>query len=73
MEDLSLDTIWEFFEEFCMLQGNEVRVCFYLLTSFRQGTRSIDEWYNAVQAQINLAKYPPETAKVLHRISFGFF
>ena len=57
----------ECFEEFCKPQVNEVRACFDLLTSFRQGTRSFDEWYNTVQAQINLAKYPLETAKILHR------
>ena len=32
-EDLSLDTIWEYFEEFCKPQANEVRACFDLLTS----------------------------------------
>ena len=47
--------------------------CFDLLTSFRQGNRSVDEWYNAVQAQVNLAKYPPETVKILHRDIFCFF
>ena len=72
-EDLSLDTSWEHFEEFCKPQVNEVRAHFDLLTSFRQGTRSVDEWYNAVQAQLNLAKYPPETAKILHRDIFCFF
>ena len=41
--------------------------------SFRQGNCSIDEWYNAVQAQVNLAKYTPETAKILHRDIFWFF
>ena len=34
---------------------------------------SIYGWYNAVQVQINLAKYPPETAKILHKESFCFF
>ena len=34
---------------------------------------SVDEWYNAVQAQINLAKYPAERAKILHRDIFWFF
>ena len=34
---------------------------------------SVDKWYNAVQAQINLAKYPAETAKILHRDIFLFF
>ena len=33
----------------------------------------MDEWYNAIQAQVNLAKYPPETAKILHRGIFWFF
>ena len=51
----------------------EVRAYFDLLKSFRQGTRRIDEWYNVVQAQINLAKYPPETAKILHRDICWFF
>ena len=72
-EDFSLDTIWECFEEFCKPQANEVRACFDLLISFRQGTKCIDEWYNTVQAQINLAKYPLETAKILHRDIFCFF
>ena len=72
-EDLSLDTIWGYFEEFCKPQANEVRAHIDLLTSFWQGSRSVDEWYNAVQAQINLAKYPPETAKILHRDIFCFF
>ena len=70
---LTLDTIWNKFEEFSKPQTNEVRACFDLLMSFHQGTRNVDEWYNAVQAQVNLAKYPPETAKILHRDIFWFF
>ena len=65
--------IWNKFEEFCKPQINDVRARFDLLTSFRQGDKSVDEWYNAVQAQINLAKYPAETAKILHRNIFWFF
>ena len=34
---------------------------------------SVDEWLNAVQNQVNLAKYPPETAKILQRDIFWFF
>ena len=68
-EDLCLEVIWTRFEEFCKPQTN-VRAKFDLLTSFRQGDCSVDEWYNVVQAHINLVKYPPETAKILHR---GFF
>ena len=44
-----------------------------MLTSFRQGDHSVDEWYNAVQNQINLARYPQETAKILQRDIFWFF
>ena len=43
------------------------------LTSFRQEETSVDEWHNAVQAQINLAKYPQETARILYRDIFYFF
>ena len=71
-KDLCLEMIWNKFEEFCESQTNEVRARFDLLTSFRQGDMSVDQWYNAVQAQINLAKYPAETAKILHRDIFWF-
>ena len=70
---LTLEIIWGKFEDFCKPQSNEVCARFDLLTSFRQGNRSIDKWYNAVQAQVNLAKYPPETAKILQRDIFWFF
>ena len=56
----------------CKLQVNEVRVRFDLLTSFRQGNQSVDEWYNAVQAQVPFAKYPLETASILHQDIFWF-
>ena len=70
---LTLDTIWGKYEEYCKPQSNEVWARFDLLTSFRQGNCSMDEWYNAMQAQVNLAKYPLETAKILHRDIFWFF
>ena len=72
-EDLYLDTPWDRFEEFCKPQSNEVRAHFDMLTSFCQGNKSMNEWYNAVQAQVNLAKYPPEIAKILHHDIFWFF
>ena len=71
--ELTLDTIWGKYEEYCKPQSNKVWARFDLLMSFRQGNCSVDEWYNAVQAQVNLAKYPPETAKILHRDIFSFF
>ena len=66
-----LDTIREKFEEFSKVQSNEVRARFDLLTSFWQGNKSVDD--NAVQIQVALAKYPPETAKILHRDIFVSF
>ena len=72
-DELTLDTIWERFEEFCKPQSNEVRARFDLLTSFQQGNKSVDEWYNTVQTKAALAKYHSETAKILHRDIFGFF
>ena len=72
-DELCLEIIWTKFEEFCKTQTNDVRVSFDLSTSFRQGNMSVGKWYNAVQAQINLAKYPPETAKIVHRGIFWFF
>ena len=72
-EELKLDTIWIQFEEFCKPQSNDVRARFDLLTSFCQGSKSVDEWYNSVQAQINLKRYPPDIAMILHRDIFWFF
>ena len=72
-EELKLDTIWTQSEEFCKPQSNEVCTRFDLLTSFFQRSKSVDEWYNSVQAQVNLAKYPPETAKILPKDIFSFF
>ena len=70
---LTLEIIRGKFEDFCKPQSNEVHARFDLLTSFQQGNRSVDEWYNTVQAQVNLAKYLPETAKILQRDIFWFF
>ena len=68
-DELSLNTIQDRFEEFHKPQSNEVRACFDLLISFQQSNCSIDEWYNVVQAQVNLAKYPSETLKHCTMIS----
>ena len=71
--ELILETLWTKFEDFCKLQSNEVRARFDLLTSFRQGDKSVDEWFNAVQKQINLCKYPSKTANNLQRHIFWFY
>ena len=72
-DDMNLDTIWERFEDFCKLQPNEVHAWFDLLTIFHQVNKSVNKWYNVVQAQVNLAKYPPETVTILHHNIFWFF
>ena len=72
-QPVTLEIIWGKFAEFCKPQSNEVCARFDLLRSFWQGNRSVDEWYNVVQAQVNLAKYPPETAKILQRDIIWFF
>ena len=58
MDQLTPEIIWGRFEDFCKWQSNEVQARFDLLTSFRQGNKSVDKWHDAVQAQVNLAKYP---------------
>ena len=72
-EQISLETIWQKYEEFCKPQTNKIRARFDLLTSFHQGKHSIDEWYNAVQSQINSARYPQGNARILQRDIFWFF
>ena len=54
-EELTLEVLWEKFDEFCKPQSNKMRARFDLLTSIRQGERSMDEWYNAVQTQTALS------------------
>ena len=68
-EETILEIIWQKFEEFGKPQTNKIRARFDLLTS----DQSVDEWYNAVQSQINLAKYPQETVRILQRDIFWFF
>ena len=63
-EDLSLEVIWAKYEDFCKPQTNKVRARLDLLTSFQQANCSVD---------VSLAKYPPETASILHRDIFWLF
>ena len=72
-EEVTLQTIWSRFKDFCKPQSNAVCARFDLLTAFWQGNRSIDEWYNAVLVHIPLCKYPKETAAILTRDIFWFF
>ena len=72
-EENLLGSNLEKFEESCKLQTKEIRARFDLLTSFRQGEHSVDEWYNAVQLQINLARYAKETARIFTERHLLFF
>ena len=71
--DVKSQTIWTKFKEFWKPQSNVIHARFDLLTSFRQGNRRIDKWYNAVQAHIPLCEYSTETAMILIRDIFWFF
>ena len=62
-EEVCCEVIWRKFEEFCKPQTYKIRARFDLLQAREP---SVDEWYNAVQAQINLARYPQETARILY-------
>ena len=72
-EEVTLQTIWSRFEDFCKPRSNAVHAWYNLFTTFWQGNRSIDEWYNVVQAHISLCECPQETAAILTRDIFWFF
>ena len=50
-----------------------MRARFNLLTSFGQADLSVDKWYNTVEIQVGLVKYPKDTAEILQRDIFCFF
>ena len=62
-EELNLGTIWAKYEYFSKPQANEAR--FDLLTSFRQGSRSVDEWYNTVHSTSVSCRIPTRNCKHL--------
>ena len=61
------------FEEFCKPQSNEARDRFDMLTSFQQRNKSVNEWYNVLQTQVALAKYPQKLPRYFIRTSIGSF
>ena len=70
---ITSETLWTKFEELCKQQANEVRARFDLLTNFMQGDKSVDEWFSAVQTQINLCNYPSDTVNILQQDIFWFY
>ena len=59
-EEITLQTIWSRFKDFCKPQSNAVHARFDLLTAFWQGNRSMDDWYNGVLVHISLCEYPKD-------------
>ena len=71
-EELALDVIWENLKNSVNPYLMRSEQDLYLLTSFRQGKRSVDEWHNTVQTQVALAKYPQELPRFCIEIYFVF-
>ena len=57
-EELTLEVIWKKFEEFCKPQAHELRAKFDLLTSFRQGDLSINQWVQCSPNTSSSCKLP---------------
>ena len=72
-KEVTLQTIWSRFKNFCKPQSNAVCIRFDLLTAFWQGNRNIDMWYNAVLAPIPSCQYPKEMTSIFTRNIFCFF
>ena len=53
-------------------QGLKISV-YHNQMQYMHKLRSIDVWYNAVQVNIPLCEYPPETAAILPKDIFWFF
>ena len=72
-EYICLDTVWAKYEDFAshkpMKSGSDL-TC---LQASDRGNHSVDEWYNAVQAQVSLAKYPPENSSVSCTETYSVF
>ena len=71
-DELTLETIWGKYEDYCKPQSKEVWARFDLLLSFRHGNHGIDKWYKAIQVQVNLDKYPQKQPKYSIGTSSGF-
>ena len=69
--ELTLDTTWGKIKEYCKPQSNRVQVRFDLLMSLCQGYHSVDKWYNTMQAQVNLVRYPQRQPKYYTGTPFG--
>ena len=70
--DLTLQTIWDKFEEHCKPQANELHSWYDLLKQLKQGNKSCDEYYALLPNQLAPCQYLPETHNILERDVFLF-
>ena len=71
-DDLTLQTIWDKFEEHCKPQANELHAWYDLLKQLKQGNKSCDEYYALLQNQLALCQYLPKICHILERDVFLF-
>ena len=72
-KELTLDTILGKCEEFCKPLSNEVRAHFDLLTSFRQGNKSVDKLVQCSASTSQSSKIPPRNIQNHAQRYFWFF
>ena len=71
-DDVTLQVIWDKFEECCKSQANELHAQYDLLKQLKQGNKSCDEYYALLQNQLALCRYLLETCNILERDVFLF-
>ena len=71
-KDLTLQNIWDKFEEHCKPQANELRAPYDLHKKLKQTSLSCDQFFTAIQNQLSLCQYPTETHNFLERDIFLF-
>ena len=71
-KDLTLQNIWDKFEEHCKPQANELRAHYDLLKKLKQASLSCNQFFAAIQNQLSLCQYPTETHNILKRDIFLF-
>ena len=71
-KDLTLDFMWTEFEGYCKPASNILRARYDLLKKLSQNNRPADDWFTALQNQLQLCSYSPETEEALKRDLFLF-
>ncbi len=70
--DLTLDFMWNEFEGYCKPASNILRARYDLLKKMSQNNRPADDWFTALQNQLQLCSYDPATEEALKRDLFLF-